>query len=161
MAKTQVRKAGHVRIAITSDHNGVALKGRLVSWLADRGHDVDDRASHVGDEVVDYPPLCVDVCRQVVDGPADRAIVLGGSGQGEAITCNKILGIRAGLCQDLFSTQISRGNNDSNVLVIGAKVVAPELAEQIVATWLETPFKGGVHQRRLDQIAALEQGRTP
>jgi len=61
----------------------------------------------------------------------------------------------------LPSTQISRGNNDSNVLVIGAKVVAPELAEQIVATWLETPFKGGVHQRRLDQIAALEQGRTP
>jgi ribose 5-phosphate isomerase B len=156
-----MRKAAQVRIAITSDHNGVDLKGRLVGWLADHGHDVDDRASHVGDEVVDYPPLCVDVCRQVVDGPADRAIVLGGSGQGEAITCNKIRGIRAGLCQDLFSTRISRGNNNSNVLVIGAKVVTPELAVQIVEAWLETPFKGGVHQRRLDQIAAVEEGRTP
>ena len=84
--------------------------------------------------------------------------MLGGSGQGEAIACNKIRGIRAGLCHDLCSTRISRGNNDSNVLVLGAKVVAPELAEQIVATWLDTPFKGGVHQRRLDQIAALERG---
>ena len=149
-----------MRIAITSDHNGVELKARLVTWLAARGHEVDDRAAHVDDQVVDCPPLCVDTCRQVVDGPAGRGIVVGGSGQGEAITCHKIRGVRAGLCQDLFSTRISRGNNDSNVLVIGAKVVSPELAEQIVATWLETPFNGGVHQRRLDQIPALEQGST-
>ena len=147
-----------MRIVITADHNGVALKARLVDWLRDHGHDVEDRAAHVAAEVVDYPPLCADVCRQVVGGAADRAIVLGGSGQGEAIACNKIRGIRAGLCQDLFSTRISRGNNDSNVLVIGAKVVAPELAEQIVATWMETPFNGGVHQRRVEQIAALERG---
>lgn len=146
-----------MRIVITSDHNGVALKSHLVAWLEDHGQTVEDRAAHVGDEVVDYPPLCIDVCRRVLDGSADRAIVLGGSGQGEAITCNKIPGIRAGLCSDLFSTRISRGNNDSNVLVVGAKVVAAELAEQIVETWLETAFKGGVHQRRLDQIAALEQ----
>ncbi|GAA1268222.1 ribose 5-phosphate isomerase B [Pseudonocardia aurantiaca] len=147
-----------MHIAITCDHNGVALKARLVAWLGDHGHDVDDRAPHVGAEVVDYPPLCIDVCRQVLDGSADRAIVVGGSGQGEAIACNKIRGIRAGLCQDLFSTRISRANNDSNVLVLGAKIVAPELAEQIVATWLDTPFTGGLHQRRLDQIAALERG---
>ena len=85
-------------------------------------------------------------------------MVLGGSGQGESIACNKIRGVRAGLCQDLFSTEISRAHNDSNVLVIAAKVVATDLARQIVATWLETPFKGGRHQQRLDQIAALERG---
>ena len=150
-----------MHIVITADHNGVALKARLIAWLTAQGHDVEDRAAHVGEEVVDYPPLCADACRQVVGGEAERAIVVGGSGQGEAIACNKVRGIRAGLCHDLFSTRISRGNNDSNVLVIGAKVVAPELAQEIVATWLATPFNGGVHQRRVEMIAALERGETP
>ncbi len=145
-----------MRIAITADHNGVALKARLAALLVAQGHDVDDRAGHVGDDVVDYPPLCADVCRLVVAGAADRAVVIGGSGNGEVIACNKVRGIRAGLCHDVWGTEISRGNNDANVLVLGAKVVTPELADQIVTTWLTTPFKGGVHQRRLDQIAALE-----
>lgn len=147
-----------MRIAVTTDHNGVALKQQLVALLDRLGHDVDDRAGHVGSEIVDYPPLCADVCAQVVDGAAERAIVVGGSGQGEAIACNKVRGIRAGLCWDLFTTQISRGNNDSNVLVLGAKVVPPELAEQIVETWLTTPFKGDVHARRVEQIGRLERG---
>ncbi len=147
-----------MRIAIAADHNGVALKAVLVAWLQGHGHDVDDRGGHSRDEVVDYPPLCADVCRRVVDARAERGVVLGGSGQGETIACNKVRGIRAGLCQDIWNTQISRGNNDSNVLVLGAKVVPADLAEQILATWLQTPFKGGVHQRRLDQIAALERG---
>jgi ribose 5-phosphate isomerase B len=149
-----------MRIAIAADHNGVALKAGLVAWLQDHGHDVADRGAHSPDEVVDYPQLCADVCRRVVDGSADRGIVVGGSGLGETVACNKIRGIRAGLCPDLFHARISRGNNDSNVLVVGAKVVAPALAAQIMATWLETPFKGGVHQRRLDQIAALERGEA-
>lgn len=149
-----------MRIAIAADHNGLALKAQLIGWLVAAGHDVDDRGADRGTELVDYPPLCADVCRRVVDGTVDRGIVIGGSGQGEAIACNKIRGIRAGLCWDLFTTQISRGNNDSNVLVIGAKIVGTDLAEQIVATWLETPFKGEVHQRRLDQIAALERGES-
>lgn len=149
-----------MRIALTADHNGIALAARLVERLRALGHDVDDRAGTDPDEVVDYPPLCADVCGRVVDGSADRAIVVGGSGQGEAIACNKIRGIRAGLCPDLFHTLISRGNNDSNVLVLGAKVVGPELALQILETWLDTPFTGGVHQRRLDQIAVLERGGT-
>jgi ribose 5-phosphate isomerase B len=147
-----------MRLAIAADHNGVALKARLVAWLTAHDHQVDDRGTHDHDELVDYPPLCADVCRRVVDGTVDRGIVLGGSGQGEAIACNKVRGIRAGLCQDLWSTSVSRGNNDSNVLVIGAKVVTPDLAEQILASWLQTPFKGGVHARRLAQIAALERG---
>ncbi|MEA2251467.1 MAG: ribose 5-phosphate isomerase [Solirubrobacteraceae bacterium] len=148
------------RIAITADHNGVALKERLRAWLESHGHEVDDRAAHVGEEVVDYPPLCEDVCSRVLDGHADYAIVVGGSGSGEAIACNKIRGIRAALCLDLFVAEIARANNDANVLVTGAKVVSPELAEQIVATWLATPFKGERHQRRLDQIAALERGES-
>jgi ribose 5-phosphate isomerase B len=149
-----------MRIAITADHNGVSLKGHLMGWLAAHGHEVDDRAGNVGEAIVDYPPLCEDVCRRVLDGHADYAIVVGGSGSGEAIACNKIRGIRAGLCLDVFITEIARGNNDANVLVTGAKVVTPELAEQILATWLATPFKGERHQNRLDQIAALERGES-
>jgi ribose 5-phosphate isomerase B len=149
-----------MRIAITADHNGVALKTRLTAWLEARGHEVDDRAAHVGEEIVDYPPLCEDVCRRVLDGHADFAIVVGGSGSGEAIACNKLPGIRAALCLDLFVAEIARGNNDANVLVTGAKVVSPELAEQIVATWLATSFRGERHRRRLDQIAALERGES-
>jgi ribose 5-phosphate isomerase B len=152
-----------MRIAIAADHNGVALKARLAARLTARGHTVDDRGAHAAAgtdpaPVVDYPPLCADVCRRVADGTADRGIVLGGSGLGETVACNKVRGIRAGLCHDLWSAGVSRGNNDSNVLVLAAKVLDPEVAEQIADAWLETPFKGGVHQRRLDQIAALERG---
>jgi ribose 5-phosphate isomerase B len=96
----------------------------------------------------------------VLTGRADSALVIGGSGSGEAIACNKLRGIRAGLGHDVFTTQIARGHNDANVLVIGAKVVAPDLAEEIVETWLTTPFKGERHQVRLDQIAALERGES-
>jgi ribose 5-phosphate isomerase B len=144
-----------MRIAIAADHNGFALKTRLTAWLTAAGHTVDDRGNH-SDETVDYPPLCADVCRQVTEGAADRGIVLGGSGLGETIACNKLRGIRAGLCHDLWSTRISRGNNDSNVLVLAAKVLAPDVAEEIVEVWLTTPFNGGVHARRLEQIAELE-----
>jgi ribose 5-phosphate isomerase B len=92
----------------------------------------------------------------VTAGTAGRGIVLGGSGLGETIVCNKIRGIRAGLCHDVWSTRISRGNNDSNVLVLAAKVLAPEVAVEIIQVWLTTPFNGGVHARRLAQIAELE-----
>jgi ribose 5-phosphate isomerase B len=149
-----------VRVAITADHNGVALKGRLIAWLEAQGHEVDDRASDIGAEIVDYPPLCEDVCRRVVEGHADYAVVVGGSGSGEAIACNKIGGIRATLCLDPFVTEIARGNNDANVLVTGAKIVSPEEADEILATWFATSFRGDRHQRRLDQIAVLERGES-
>jgi ribose 5-phosphate isomerase B len=149
-----------MRIAITADHNGVPTKERLIAWLEAHGHEVDDRAAHVGTQIVDYPPLCEDVCRRVLDGHADYAFVVGGSGSGEAIACNKIRGIRAGLGHDVFTAGIARAHNDANVLVLGAKVIGPEFAEQIVATWLDTPFKGERHQQRLDQIAALERGES-
>jgi ribose 5-phosphate isomerase B len=148
-----------MRIAIAGDHNSQAMKANLAALLAAQGHQVDDRGAH-GTETVDYPPLCEDVCRRVVDGHADFAIVIGGSGSGEQIACNKIRGIRAGLCHDLFTTEIARAHNDANVLVMGAKVVSQEFAEQAVAIWLATPFQGGRHQQRLDQIAALERGES-
>jgi ribose 5-phosphate isomerase B len=148
-----------VRIAIAADHNGLALKAHLVALLRSQGHDVDDRGAQ-GDAEVDYPPLCADVAGRVAAGHSDRGIVLGGSGQGEVIACNKIRGVRAGLCHNRFSTEISRGNNDANVLVMGAKVLTFQEAEQVTALWLTTPFKGGRHQRRVDQIAALERGET-
>jgi ribose 5-phosphate isomerase B len=147
-----------MRIAITADHNGVALKQRLIEWLEGHGHEVDDRGAHVGEETVDYPPLCENVCRRVLDGHADYAIVVGGGGSGETIACNKLRGIRAVACPSVWQGEIARGNNDANVLVVGAKVVDADLAEQIVDTWLRTPFKGADHARRLEMIAALERG---
>jgi ribose 5-phosphate isomerase B len=147
-----------MRIAMTADHNGTVMKTQLAAWLEAHGHDVDDRSPVIGDDPVDYPPLCSDVCRRIVDCHADWAVVVGGSGSGEQIACNKIRGIRAALCHNVFTAQIARGHNDANVLVLGAKVVTPELAAAIVAAWCETAFKGGPHQHRLDQIAVLERG---
>ncbi|MGH3438471.1 MAG: RpiB/LacA/LacB family sugar-phosphate isomerase [Sciscionella sp.] len=148
-----------MRIAIAADHNGYSLKTHLVTWLTERGHTVDDRGANCT-TTVDYPPLCADIGGRVVAGHADRGIVLGGSGSGEQIACNKIAGVRAGLCHCLFTAEIARAHNDTNVLVIGAKIVAPALAELITQIWLTTPFKGGHHQRRLDQIAAMERGES-
>ena len=106
---------------------------------------------------MDYPPICIDVGRAVVEGRADRGIVLGGSGQGEQIAANKVPGVRAALCNDLYTARLSREHNDANVLAMGGRIVAFGLADEIVAIWLRTPFDGGRHQRRLDQIAAQEK----
>jgi ribose 5-phosphate isomerase B len=150
-----------MRIAITGDHNGVALKSRLAGWLAAQGHEVDDRSPPVGpDETVDYPPLCEDVCRRVAAGEAEFAVVIGGGGSGETIACNKIGGIRAVACPTVWQSEIARGNNDANVLVLGAKVVDAELAEQILDAWLRTEFKGAEHARRVAMIAQLEAGES-
>lgn len=146
-----------MRIAIVADHNGVPLKAQLTDRLTEAGHEVDDRGVH-DEETVDYPALCLDVTGQVTSGAADQGIVVGGTGSGEAVACNKVRDIRASLCQDLVTTEIARAHNDANVLVIGAKIVAPDLAQRITDLWLTTPFKGGRHQRRIDQIAAIERG---
>jgi ribose 5-phosphate isomerase B len=150
-----------MRIAVTADHNGVALKNRLIGWLEARGHEVEDPSPHVGPGVsVDYPPLCEDVCRRVAGGGADFAVVIGGGGSGETIACNKVRGIRAVACPTVWQSEIARGNNDANVLVLGAKVVDGEVAEQILEAWLRTPFKGAEHARRLAMIARLERGES-
>jgi ribose 5-phosphate isomerase B len=149
-----------MRIAIAADHNAVNMKARLSAWLQDRGHDIDDRGVHDDADIVDYPPLCADVGSRVVNGPDDFGVILGGSGCGEQIAANKIAGVRAALCHCVFTAEIARAHNDANILVMGAKVVAPDLAERILAVWLDTPFKGGRHQLRVDQISALERGES-
>jgi len=108
-----------VRIAIGADHAGFALKEHLKQTLTKLGHAVDDHGTD-GDAAVDYPPICIDVARAVADGRADRGIVVGGSGQGEQIAANKVAGIRAALCNDLYTARLSREHNDANILSMGA-----------------------------------------
>lgn len=149
-----------MRIAIGADHAGFALKQHLAGMLQRLGHHVDDRGTH-SDASTDYPPICADVAREVTAGRAERGIVIGGSGQGEQMAANKVPGARAALCNDLYTARLSREHNDANVLALGSRVVAQALAEEILALWLVTPFAGGRHQRRLDQIAALERDPRP
>ncbi len=146
-----------MKIAIGADHAGFELKEALVGFLRSEGHEVLDLGTHSPDPV-DYPPVCADVARTVAGGVAHAGILLGGSGQGEQITANKVRGIRAALCNDLYTARLSREHNDANVLTIGARIVAPTLAKEIVRLWLATPFEGGRHVRRIDQIAQIERG---
>jgi ribose 5-phosphate isomerase B len=146
-----------MRIAIGADHAGFRLKQHVVGYLQRLGHEVDDRGTH-SDESVDYPGICADVGREVAAGRADRGIVLGGSGQGEQIAANKVRGVRAALCNDLYTARMSREHNDANVLSMGGRIVGTGLADEIVKLWLETPFEGGRHQRRIQQITDIENG---
>jgi ribose 5-phosphate isomerase B len=145
-----------MRIAIGADHAGFTLKEHLVVTLSRLGHDVDDRGTH-SDAPIDYPPICADVARRVQSGKADRGIVIGGSGQGEQMAANKVHGVRAALCNDLYTARMSREHNDANVLAIGGRIVAFGLADEIVALWLGTAFEGGRHKRRVDQITDIER----
>ena len=145
-----------MRIAIGADHAGFALKEHLKQTLAQLGHTIDDHGTH-SHASVDYPPICIDVARAVAEGRADRGIVLGGSGQGEQIAANKVVGVRAALCNDLYTARLSREHNDANVLSMGGRIVANGLADEIVDLWLKTPFEGGRHQRRVDQISEFER----
>ena len=145
-----------VRIAIGADHAGFALKEHLKQTLSRLGHAVDDHGTH-SDESVDYPPICLAVGRAVAEGRVDRGIVLGGSGQGEQIAANKVRGVRAALCNDLYTARLSREHNDANVLSMGGRVVAFGLADEILELWLSTQFAGGRHRRRLEQIAEQER----
>lgn len=146
-----------MRIVIAADHNGVLVKARLVETLRGDGHLVTDLGTQ-SDQEVDYPPLCAAVSRAVAAGDADRGIIVGGSGMGEVIACNKVPGVRAGLCRDDFTVAISRGNNDANVLVLAAMVTSADETERLARAWLATPFEAGRHARRLQQIADLERG---
>ena len=146
-----------MRVSMGSDHAGYRLKEELKTFLQTEGHEVLDVGTD-SEETVDYPDFCAAAARAVIDGRADRAIVLGGSGQGEQLAANKIRGTRAALCNDLHLAQLSRRHNDANVLAMGGRIVATELAKEIVKLWLATPFDGGRHARRLEQIAEIERG---
>src|SRR6056297_1469323 len=143
------------RIAIGSDHAGYDLKAHLVTFLTVQGHEVDDQGTYSLDSI-DYPDICAGVGRSVVAGDVDWGIVLGGSGQGEQLAANKVRGVRAALCNCLYTARMAREHNDANVLSMGARVVGEGLAEEIVTTFLTTDFEGGRHARRVDQITELE-----
>jgi ribose 5-phosphate isomerase B len=149
------QKRSPLRIAIGSDHAGFELKSHLVVMLTGLGYTVDDQGTY-STESCDYPPICAGVGRTVRDGRADFGIVLGGSGQGEQLAANKVRGVRAALCNDLYTARMARAHNDANVLSIGARVVGVGLAEEIVTTFLSTPFEGGRHARRVAQLSELE-----
>ena len=143
------------RIAIGSDHAGYDLKQHLIAILESHGHKVDDQGTH-STESCDYPPICAAVGRSVRDGKADFGIVMGGSGQGEQLAANKVRGVRAALCNDLYTARMARSHNNANVLSIGARVVGIGLAEEIMATFLATEFEGGRHERRVQQLTDIE-----
>lgn len=145
-----------MKIAIAADHAGFPLKTLLVQRLTGLGHEVMDLGTD-SEVPVDYPPYCAAAARAVARGEADRGIVLGGSGQGEQIAANKVHGARAALCNDLYTARLGRLHNDSNVLAMGARIVAPQLAYEILDIFLDTPWEGGRHAGRLAQIAAIEQ----
>jgi ribose 5-phosphate isomerase B len=148
-----------VRIALGSDHAGFGLKEDLKAFLVQHGHEVIDCGTD-STEPVDYPAFCAAAAREVSRGRADRAIVLGGSGQGEQMVANKVPGIRAALCHDLYLARLSRQHNDANVLGMGARVIAPTYAKEVVAVWLATAFEGGRHVQRIEQIARIERGES-
>ncbi len=144
-----------MKIAVANDHAGYALKLVVAAHLREQGHEVVDLGAH-GEEPVDYPPYCADCARHVVQGLAQLGIVVGGSGQGEQMAANKVHGARAALCHDEYTARLARQHNDANVLALGARILAPVLACDIVDVFLATGFEGGRHQARLDGIHAIE-----
>jgi ribose 5-phosphate isomerase B len=144
-----------MRIALGSDHAGFRLKQTVATHLRSAGHQVDDLGTD-SEDPVDYPPYCAAAARAVIKGTADFAIVLGGSGQGEAISANKVHGVRAALCHDEITARLARQHNDANVLSLGARILSPELALVIIDVFLSTSFEGGRHIPRLAEIATIE-----
>jgi len=143
-----------MRIAMGADHGGVDLKDSLSQRLRDAGHEVADLGTH-GTESVDYPDFGRAVAEAVASGDADRGILVCGTGQGMAMTANKVAGIRAGVVSDAFSARMIVEHNNAQVLSIGARVVGPSLAEVIVDAFLNASFEGGRHARRVAKIAPL------
>lgn len=146
-----------MRIAMGSDHAGFLLKENIKAFLVEEGHEVVDHGTD-SEEPVDYPAFIAAAAHAVGNGECERGIVMGGSGQGEQIAANKVHGVRAALCHDLFLAGLARRHNDANVLSMGGRIVAPAYAREIVRVWLTTEFEGGRHVARLEQIASIERG---
>jgi ribose 5-phosphate isomerase B len=144
-----------MRIALGADHAGVHLKADIKKFLDERGVPYTDLGTNSTDSV-DYPDFAEAVARAVADGSHDRGLLFCGSGIGMAMAANKVPGVRAASVLDDVSTRLSREHNDANVLALGERMTTPETARQLVATFLDTPFAGGRHQRRVDKISALD-----
>lgn len=147
-----------MRIAIGSDHAGLEMKRELLSLLQEMGHEQVDYGTDTP-QSVDYPDFGERVARAVASGEVDRGILICGTGIGMSIVANKIPGVRAALCNELFSARMSRLHNDANVLVLGGRVIGKDLAKEIVRTWMTTPFEGGRHFNRLKKITLIEEKR--
>ena len=146
-----------MKLALAADHGGVALKDSLVRLLSDAGHEVTDLGTH-GDASVDYPDFARAVAMQVRDGVVDRGILVCGTGQGMCMAANKVAGVRAGVVSDTFSARMVVEHNDARILCLGARVVGPSVAEEIVFAYLNAQFAGGRHGRR---VAMIEPDGTP
>ena len=144
-----------MKISLASDHGGFMLKCEVMRSLQVQGHELMDRGCYTEDSV-DYPDYAQIVCADVVDGRAERGILVCGTGIGMTIAANKHVGIRAALCHDTFSARATREHNDSNVLCLGQRVIGSGLALDIVNMWLGGVFAGGRHQARIDKLTGIE-----
>ena len=144
------------KIAIASDHGGYYLKEDIVKLLHELGYEVDDMGPENSDSV-DYPDYGIILAQAVSIEKVPRGIVICGTGIGMSIVVNRFPGIRGTLCSDLYTAKLCRTHNDSNILIMGGRVVGCGLAKEIVKTWLNTPFEGGRHQKRLDKIAQFDE----
>ena len=142
-----------MKIALASDHAGFIYKEAIKKFLTDSGHQVKDFGTH-SSQPCDYPDFIRPAAQAVADGEYERSIVLGGSGNGEAMAANKVKGVRCALCWDIRSARLSREHNDANVLSLGERMMAISEALEIVDLWLKTPFEAGRHQKRIDKIEA-------
>ena len=145
-----------MKIVIGSDHGGIHLKEVLKQHLAERGLEVTDAGTYTEDSC-DYPDIAVKVCREITEGKAGMGILVCGTGIGMSMAANKVKGIRAALCGDVFSATMSREHNDANVICLGERVLGPGLAVSILDAWLDTEFAGGRHARRVNKIMAIEE----
>ncbi len=146
-----------MKISIGSDHAGFEYKEKIVAHLRAAGHEVIDHGTSSA-ESTDYPLFIIPAAEAVVRGEADRGIVLGGSGNGEAIAANKVKGVRCALCWSDETAELSRRHNNANVLSLGQRMISMEIAVRIVDIWLATPFEGGRHARRIAELDCYEAG---
>lgn len=144
------------KVAIGADHGGFEMKADLITFLQEKGYRVEDCGTYTK-ESVDYPDFAYAVAKQVSHGDVWRGIIIDGAGIGSCMAANKVKGVRAAMCYDYATAVNSRNHNNANVLTLGAGLIGPSLARQIVETWLNTEFGGGRHARRVDKIMAIEQ----
>ena len=143
------------KIAIASDHGGFDLKNSVIGILRDKGFEIDDLGTSSADSV-DYPDYGIKLAKAIVEQKVERGIVICGTGVGMSIVVNRFPGIRGTLCSDVYTAKMCREHNDSNILIMGGRVIGKDLAVEIVGIWLKSKFEGGRHQRRLDKINEID-----
>ena len=143
------------KIAIASDHGGFDLKESLIGSLQDKGLEIDDLGPANADSV-DYPEYGIKLAEAILEKKVERGIVICGTGVGMSIVVNRFPGIRGTLCSDVYTAKMCREHNDSNILIMGGRVIEKDLALEIVGIWLKSEFEGGRHQRRLDKISEID-----